>query len=185
MNTANYDWLREESLKEHFALSFICASPWPGDCDGTKLMKLQFVNHLCWTLLEAERAVWFTVRVQLHLVSTVHRLKIDACPNPHLHPHAHSLSFPLSLQPKAESKSALNRPGVPAHPIAHEKQIGPSEVSPELWGPHCPTALWHKTTMEALSPAITQAQRKGQKTIQLVINPSAWLWKPENGVVPP
>lgn len=79
LNIANYDWL-------------ICDSPWPGDCDGAKLMKLQFVNHLCWTLLEVERAVWFTVRVQLHLVSTVHRLKIDACPNPHLHPHALTFS---------------------------------------------------------------------------------------------
>lgn len=86
--------------------------------------RLKCVNPLCWISLEADRAVRSTLRVQLCLVSTVHRLKIEVCSNPHLLPHAHSLFLPLSLRPKAEPKSALNRPGVSAHPIAHEKRIG-------------------------------------------------------------
>lgn len=82
---------------------------------------LKFVNPF---LLEADGAVRCTVRVQQGSVSTAHRLKIDVRPNPHLLPHAHSLFLPLSPRPKAESKGALTRPGVPAHPIAHEKLIG-------------------------------------------------------------
>lgn len=105
-----------------FEDTFVPVFLWLGNCDWTMIMSmLKFVNTLCWTLLEADRVVWSTVRVQLCLVTIVHRLKIDACLNPHLLPHAHSLSLPLSLWPKAESKSALNRPGVPTHPIAHEK----------------------------------------------------------------
>lgn len=123
------------------------------------------LTPLCLLWVEADRAERSAVRVQLCLVSTAHRLKIDVCPNPHLLPHAHSLFPPLSQWPKAESKSALNGPGVPAHLIAHEKLIlvlfEPWEVSPKLWGPHCSGALWHKATIGAVSPALTQSSAEG------------------------
>lgn len=96
---------------------------WLGDSSSTKLTSRYSgnVSALYWISLEADGVVWSTDRVQLCWVP---RLKIDVCPNPRLLPHTHSLLLPLSLRPKAVSKTALKGPGVPAHPIAHEKTIG-------------------------------------------------------------
>lgn len=124
--------LSHRHLKTALCLSlFLCQSLmetiFDHHCDAQSqwVSMLECVNPLCWILPEADRAVRSTLRVQLCLGSTVHRLKIDVCPNPRLLPHAHTHCFFLCPRdPKQNQRVHWNRPGVPAHPIAHEKLIG-------------------------------------------------------------